>query len=324
MKTIGFFNNKGSVGKTTLVYHIAWMLSEMMVPVVVADFDPQANLTSAFLTEDRLEEIWNDHAMMTVARSVQPLIEREADLRPPTVERIGSLIGLITGDLGLSYFEDVLSEVWPKCLSGDIGALRVTSAFHRLIQSATAETGAILALVDVGPNFGAINRAALLACDYVVIPLGADLYSLQGLRNVGPVLRGWRSDWADRLARKPALSFDLPAGSMTPSGYIIMRHSVRMDRPARAFGKWMARIPTAYAESVLNASPSTHSVDDDSNCLAQLKDFRSLMPLAQEVRKPMFLLKPGDGAFGGHQQAVADCYKDFQALTVAILKNCGF
>jgi len=55
VKTIGFFNNKGGVGKTTLVYHIAWMLSEMGVSVVAADFDPQANLTSAFLPEDRLE-----------------------------------------------------------------------------------------------------------------------------------------------------------------------------------------------------------------------------------------------------------------------------
>jgi hypothetical protein len=37
---ITFFNNKGGVGKTTLVYRVAWML---------ADLDPQANLTAAFL-----------------------------------------------------------------------------------------------------------------------------------------------------------------------------------------------------------------------------------------------------------------------------------
>jgi chromosome partitioning protein len=128
-------------------------------------------------------------------------------------------------------------------LSHDVGAFRVTSAFHRLVLSAAQETGAELALVDVGPNLGAINRAALLACDYVVIPLGADLYSLQGLRNVGPALLGWRGEWLDRLDRRPKTAVTLPAGSMTAAGYVIMRHSIRTGRPARAFGKWMARIP---------------------------------------------------------------------------------
>ncbi len=323
MKTIGFFNNKGGVGKTTLVYHIAWMLSEMGVSVVAADFDPQANLTSAFLPEDRLEDIWNDPAALTVAGAIRPLIEREGDLLTPSVERTGDRIGLIIGDLALSGFEDVLSEVWPKCLSRDVGAFRVTSAFHRLVRSAARETGANLALIDVGPNLGAINRAALLACDHVVIPLGADLYSLQGLRNVGPALRGWHGEWADRLARKPPTAPDLPKGTMKPAGYIIMRHSVRMDRPAHAFGKWMARIPTQYTESVLAEPSLTTTVESDPNCLALVKDYRSLMPLAQEARKPMFMLKPGDGAFGGHQQAVLDCYRAFSRLTKSILRSCG-
>ena len=29
MKTIACFNNKGGVGKTTLLYHLAWMFSEL-------------------------------------------------------------------------------------------------------------------------------------------------------------------------------------------------------------------------------------------------------------------------------------------------------
>lgn len=50
-----FFNNKGGVGKTSLVFHLAWMLSEMGKNVVAIDLDPQANLTSAFLSADDLE-----------------------------------------------------------------------------------------------------------------------------------------------------------------------------------------------------------------------------------------------------------------------------
>lgn len=55
MRTIAFFNNKGGVGKTTLVYHLAWMYADMGVSVVVADLDPQANLTAMCLNEERLK-----------------------------------------------------------------------------------------------------------------------------------------------------------------------------------------------------------------------------------------------------------------------------
>ena len=60
MKTIAFFNNKGGVGKTTLVYHLAWMYAELGLSVVAADLDPQANLSAVFLDADRLEQLWPD------------------------------------------------------------------------------------------------------------------------------------------------------------------------------------------------------------------------------------------------------------------------
>ena len=50
-----FFNNKGGVGKTSLVYHLAWMLNDLGHRVLACDLDPQANLTAAFLDEERLE-----------------------------------------------------------------------------------------------------------------------------------------------------------------------------------------------------------------------------------------------------------------------------
>jgi cellulose biosynthesis protein BcsQ len=43
---VTFFNNKGGVGKASLVYHLAWMLSELDRRVLLADLDPQANLRS--------------------------------------------------------------------------------------------------------------------------------------------------------------------------------------------------------------------------------------------------------------------------------------
>ena len=87
---------------------------------------------------------------------------------------------------------------------------------------------------------------------------------------------------------------------------------IRLDRPVKSFERWIARIPGVYSESVLEETPKRNTtIDNDVNCIAKLKDYRSLMPMAQEAHKPMFFLKPGDGALGAHTYAVQDAYGDF-------------
>lgn len=242
--------------------------------------------------------------------------------RHPHLEDIADRLGLLLGDMALSTFEDQLSEVWPKCMSGDERAFRVTSAFWRTMQGAAEAREADVILVDLGPNLGAINRAGLIASDFVVVPLGPDLFSLQGMRNLGPALIRWRWEWTERTERNPARNLPLPSGGIVPIGHVVLRHTIRLDRPVQAFEKWIARIPGVYAQSVLEKTPSrTATIDSDINCIAKLKDYRSLMPLAQEARKPMFYLKPADGALGAHTYAVQDAYDDFLAVARTIAKR---
>lgn len=326
MKTIAFFNNKGGVGKTSLVYHLAWMYADMGLPVVAADLDPQANLTSMFVDDDRLEALWPDgsHAK-TIFGAIQPLLEGTGDIAPPHIEDIADNIGLLVGDLALSATEDELTSQWPDCLDRKPRAFRVLSAIWRVIEKAAQERESGLVLIDVGPNLGAVNRAALISAEHVVIPLAPDLYSLQGLRNLGPTLRRWRNEWSERRGRNPVNDLSIPSGDMRPAGYVLMQHAVRLDRPVKAYDRWMARIPDVYRESVLDEKAATvvQAIDDDPHCLAALKHYRSLMPLAQDVRKPMFFLKPADGALGGHGKAVQDCYRDFRTLARTIADRCG-
>ena len=44
---------------------------------------------------------------------------------------------------------------------------------------------------------------------------------------------------------------------------------------------------------------------------------------AEIARKPIFLLKPAEGAIGAHAQAVSKCYMDFKRLTQSIYKRVG-
>ncbi|MGH7176144.1 MAG: ParA family protein, partial [Tepidisphaeraceae bacterium] len=175
MKTVAFFNNKGGVGKTTLVYHLALMIADQGDTVLAVDLDPQANLTSMFLSEDTLEGFWPDgeHAK-TIFGALRPIIRGLGDVQTPHVEKINARLGLVVGDLALSTFEDKLSDAWPRCHNRDESAFRTMTAFHRGMMQAASAFGAGWILIDVGPNLGAINRAALIASERVVIPLGPD------------------------------------------------------------------------------------------------------------------------------------------------------
>ena len=326
MKTVAFFNNKGGAGTTSLVYHLAWMFNDLGVSVVAADLDPQANLTSMFLDEDSLEELWPEGAHPnTIYGAIQPLLEGTGDIASPHVERVDDSLGLLVGDLSLSLAEDELNSQWPACLDGKVRAFRVISAFWRVLQRAAADFEADLVLIDVGPNLGAINRSALICAHHVVIPLTPDLYSLQGLRNLGPTLRRWRREWHDRKQRNPDPQLPLPPGDLAPAGYVVLQHAVRLDRPVKAYNRWISRIPSVYYSAVLDVhdmkAPATPT--EDPHCLALLKHYRSLMPLAQEARKPMFALTPADGAIGGHVSAVKACYEDFRKLAIKIADKCG-
>ena len=323
MKTIAFFNNKGGIGKTSLVYHLAWMFADHGIKTLAVDLDPQANLTAMFLDEDRLETLWpDDEHPDTVYGAIHPILRGTGDIAQPSVEMITSTLGLVPGDLGLTRFEDKLSDAWPRCHNRDESAFRTMTAFHRLVQRGS-EWGAELVLIDVGPNLGAINRSALIASDQVCLPLAPDLFSLQGLKNLGPTLREWRAVWAELLTKAP-LDLPMPRGAMLPVGYIVMQHGMLDTRPVKAYKRWMDRIPLVYRDAVLNEPiTSLPHVAQDPYCLSLLKHYRSLMPMAMEARKPIFSLKSADGAIGAHIEAVRSCYLDFQNLAAKIAAASG-
>lgn len=327
MISIAFFNNKGGVGKTSLVYHTAWMFAELGYRVLAVDLDPQSNLSIMALDEERLEELWpdNDHPE-TLHGAVAPLFSGTGDILPAHIEpltssvRLGSL-GLVVGDLALSRIEDDLSTEWPRCLEGKERAFRVTTAFWRVMREAGKRHEAHLVLIDVGPNLGAINRAALVASSHVVVPVAPDLFSLQGLKNLGPVLQRWRRTWKDALPRAPLSLGEMPQGEMMPVGYVMMQHAERLGRPTKAYANWQERLRAGYQETVVGQSGKAR--EPDTNQIQLIKHYRSLMPMAMEARKPMFHLTSADGAIGAHQTNVRQCGEDFQTLCREIARRVG-
>ncbi|RCJ19807.1 chromosome partitioning protein [Nostoc sp. ATCC 43529] len=341
-KIIAFFNTKGGVGKTALVYHLAWMYQDLGLRVLAADLDPQANLTATFLDEERLELFsLNENKIDTIFDCVKPLLTGIGDIDNPHLEyiqenqlsedvtslclstEIGKL-ALLPGDLMLSSFENELSAQWTNCFGGggQERALQVTSAFWRILQKAAVNHKANIILMDLGPSLGAINRAALIAADYLVIPLILDYSSLLGLRSLGYILQSWKNDWKYILSKNLTTSLWLPNGDIQPIGYVVWQMPMRLDRPAKVYNRVIFEIQTTYQEIILNQrSENQISIENDPNCLGLIKSYHNLMIMAQEAHKPMFYLKPADGAIGAHTKAVKNVYDAFNKLAHKIAEQ---
>jgi len=326
LNSVALFNNKGGVGKTTLTFNLAHMAARKGHRVAVLDYDPQCNLTSVFLGEDELADVWQSEAPGgTVSRCIDPVRRGKGDVVKPAVRQAAENLWLLPGHLDLSRFEQELVQQWAQTMqSNNERALDVVTALDLLSNLVADEVRADLVFVDVGPSLGTLNRAALLACDAVVLPLAPDLFSLQGMRNVGPVLRDWREDW--RIVRERHMANRprgiLPPHSFAPVGYVVQQHLARKDQAVKGCAKWAEAIPATYREEVLGQiAGETLSVESDPHCLASIRHFASLVPIAQQARKPMFDLKQSDGIGGGQIQAVARCRAEFDVLVDRLVRN---
>jgi chromosome partitioning protein len=321
LKSLVFFNNKGGVGKTTLTFNVAHMMARQNLRVVLLDYDPQSNLTSIVLSEEELTEVWekSKNPGRTVASCLELVRRGKGDVSPPELRPAADNLWILPGDLALSRFEQVIAEAWAKVHgTNNEQSLMVTTALEKLVRLAAERVSADVVLLDVGSSLGALNRGALLACDALVVPLAPDLFSLQGLKNVGPTLVTWREDWKRVLDQPHAATDDeaLPDHAAEPLGYVVQQHLARVDKPVSGYSHWADQIPEVFRENVIGKPipAGERDLDHDPYRIALLKHFASLLPLAQAARKPFFDLRAADGIGGGQIQAVAKARGEFDAM----------
>jgi chromosome partitioning protein len=180
---ISFLNQKGGVGKTSSVFHLAGTLSRSGHRVVLVDNDPQASLTQGFLGPAATEAI-------DPAASVAALYEHGAAPAPEAVIIPTGLPGvdLVPGSIALTDHNVPHGAGW-----GD-----GQWALRSFLDEVGSEYD--LALIDCPPNLHLCSWAALVASGWIVVPLQAEDFGSQGLAPVQ------RSINAVRALTNPGLS----------------------------------------------------------------------------------------------------------------------
>ena len=79
-KTISIFNNKGGVGKTTYMYHVAHLLARRGLKVLMVDCDSQCNLSAYSLADSDIKKAWADTGN-SIYRNIEPVYRTIGDIR---------------------------------------------------------------------------------------------------------------------------------------------------------------------------------------------------------------------------------------------------
>jgi cellulose biosynthesis protein BcsQ len=134
MKSICFFNNKGGVGKTTLLCNVSsYLATERRLRVLVVDADPQCNATQLILGEERVQALYKLPDSGTVTSRgrrttlfdvLRPITIGESAVGAPrkllkgNENRFG--VDLLPGHPQLALLEDRLSQAWLQLVCGRI------------------------------------------------------------------------------------------------------------------------------------------------------------------------------------------------------------
>lgn len=327
MKSIAFFNNKGGVGKTTLSCNIAAHFSTRLCKrVLVVDCDPQCNASQLILTEDRCQEIYRDGDASdgsTLLSVMRPISEGDAsistDTIPETSIRNRFCVDLLPGHPAMSVVEDRLSTAWNDLLGAKAGGFRITNWFPQLLNQVRDRYDIVV--VDLGPSLGPLTRSVLLGSDFFVTPMGCDIFSIVGIRNIGQWLARWIEDYEQFLEyfRKDNAEAITRYGIQEQLsikhgfvGYTVLQYLTKsrqgQRRPTVAFEEILGQIPGVVQES-LNTFFKEGLTLDKSH-LGDIPNLFSLVPLAQSAHAPITSLQSQDGLAGG-QYKQQEVYAEF-------------
>jgi cellulose biosynthesis protein BcsQ len=315
-KIINLFNHKGGVSKTTTVFNLAWMLGTMGKKVIVADFDPQCNLTGMVLGYQGVEDLegaYKSNPANNIKDALSPAFESKpfqitaAECSP--VPGNNNLL-LLPGHIGLAEYETTLGIA--QELSGSLLALRNLPGSIRFMLEATAvKYEADYVFVDMSPSLGPINQNLLMTSDHFIVPLHPDYFSAMALSSLTRVLPRWKN-WAHtayniEVLRSADYPFPEPHASFI--GAVIQKYRPRKGAASKAFQHWIDQlvaglkdqlVPELIKSKLLDPNEFMNRVGIDPwTPIMEVADFNSLIALSQEHQIPVYSLTPdivGKGA----------------------------
>lgn len=307
-KVICLFNHKGGVSKTTTAFNLGWMLALKGRRVLLADFDPQCNLTGmvmGFKGVDDLAALYSGTPPNNAKDGLAPAFESKPRQIVPVecVEVTGNdKLFLLPGHIGLAEYETTLGIA--QELSGSLLALRnLPGSIRYLLDETAGKYGADFVLVDMSPSLGALNQNLLTTSDHFIVPLHPDYFSAMALSSLAATLPRWKA-WADTAYGIDVLAkadYPFPKPHVTFIGAAIQKYRPREGKASKAFQHWIDELVQGLKDTLVPALDKAGMVDHDMfkrtginpwTPLLEVPDFNSQIALSQKHQVPVYALTP--------------------------------
>lgn len=332
-KAICFFNNKGGVGKTTLVANLAAELSlNFGAKVLIVDCDPQCNLTQYTLGDEKSVDIYSNPDPSSVYSIIKPLaLGKGYSSSLPIVRPDKFGFDLVIGDPRLALQEDLLAQDWRDAKAGGMRGIQTTFVFFDLLSKAKSMDYDFV-FFDMGPALGAINRSILLAVDYFVVPMAVDIFSIWAIRNIGQTVAVWQRELRSgiNIAEDPT---ELPNFDRRQQlkflGYVTQQHKERVGgaevdksdgadlAPARKIVLAYQEINKTIPDEVKKSLASFYDVSSLDPHLGEVRHLGGLAPTSQSQNAPLFNVAVG----GGYIQLRRQAREIYRNIAVKFLSN---
>lgn len=154
---ISITNQKGGVGKTTTAVNLAYYIAKAGKKTLLIDFDPQGNATSGMGVDKQ-------DLQMTMADVV---------MNTKTLDEV-----IISTD----YRNFFLAPSTPILADVEVQLANADKRFSRLRMAIEANTNNYdVIIIDCPPSLSLLTVNGLIAAKYVLLPVQAEFYALEGL-----------------------------------------------------------------------------------------------------------------------------------------------
>lgn len=179
-KVVSILNMKGGVGKTTITINLAYYLAIYQhKKVLIIDFDPQANSSSAFMSYENYEKLLEDRKVISEIFTDIDRIIGPVSNKIPQLLTLSDLMVNVKQEPQGGKIDMVVSELELSKVLERSGGAAIEDRLSMMLEK--KKNAYDYVLIDCSPTYSVLTNNALIASDYVLVPVKPDPFSARGI-----------------------------------------------------------------------------------------------------------------------------------------------